>query len=274
MRRVFLLVQVLIFFISIQAYCNFTERDSIKRSDFDDFINGFNDIKFPFDLRRDLSINSYIRSNLVDKFIDPEYSKKDSLDLIEAGDYDNFYKTYYFPVSKSIRPNYIMIIHCQLVGGVGIRGDYTIALYNKEGGLLDTIIFDAYDICGYELENVIIFKDSIISERDKLKRIFSIKNRRFEEVTKEINSHIKGNYPQASLRFLSIDALKKLTYHDLKIMRNEIFARYGYIFKEGGEMDKYFKSQDWYSPQHKNVNNFLTEIEKANLKLIREVEAE
>ena len=56
-------------------------------------------------------------------------------------------------------------------------------------------------------------------------------------------------------------------------MRNEIFARYGYIFKEGGEMEKYFKSQDWYTPEHKNVNDFLTEIEKENLKLIREVEA-
>jgi hypothetical protein len=57
-------------------------------------------------------------------------------------------------------------------------------------------------------------------------------------------------------------------------MRNEIFARYGYKFKSGGEMDKYFKSQDWYSGQHDNVNDFLTELEKENIKLIRQIENE
>ncbi|PLX15138.1 MAG: hypothetical protein C0599_17345 [Salinivirgaceae bacterium] len=93
----------------------------------------------------------------------------------------------------------------------------------------------------------------------------------FEEY---INKAAVGKYPQGSMRILIVGELQLLSKHDLKIMRNEIFARYGYIFKEGGEMDKYFKSQDWYTPEHKNVNDFLTEIEKANMKLIREVEAE
>ena len=57
-------------------------------------------------------------------------------------------------------------------------------------------------------------------------------------------------------------------------MRNEIFARYHYKFRPGGAMDTYFKQQDWYSGQHDNVNDFLTELEKANIKLIRQIEKE
>lgn len=52
-------------------------------------------------------------------------------------------------------------------------------------------------------------------------------------------------------------------------MRTELFARYGYKFKEGGKMDEYFKKQKWYRPQHSNVNDFLTELEMRNLELIR-----
>ena len=55
-------------------------------------------------------------------------------------------------------------------------------------------------------------------------------------------------------------------------MRNEIFARYGYIFNSGGEMEAYFKKQDWYSAHHSDVNNFLTELEKENIKQIKSIE--
>ena len=89
-----------------------------------------------------------------------------------------------------------------------------------------------------------------------------------------INDYFNGKYPQASKRILSIDELKKLTKLNLKIMRNEIFARYGYKFKPGGEMEKYFKSQTWYSGQHDNVNGFLTNLEKENIKLIQQIEKE
>jgi hypothetical protein len=89
-----------------------------------------------------------------------------------------------------------------------------------------------------------------------------------------IDDYFSGKFTQASKRVLSRDELKKMPKSDLKIMRNEIFARYGYKFKSGGEMDKYFKSQDWYSGQHDNVNDFLTELEKENIKLIRQIENE
>jgi len=82
-----------------------------------------------------------------------------------------------------------------------------------------------------------------------------------------------GRFPQASMRLLSTDELQKMSKKDLKIMRNEIFARYGYMFKTGGEMDLYFQQQDWYKKQHDSVNQFFTDLEKENIILIREVES-
>lgn len=89
-----------------------------------------------------------------------------------------------------------------------------------------------------------------------------------------ITEYYSGKFTQSSLRLLSKDELIKISKSDLKIMRNEIFARYGYKFKTGGEMDLYFKSQNWYSGQHDNVNDFLTDLEKANTKLILQIENE
>ena len=87
-----------------------------------------------------------------------------------------------------------------------------------------------------------------------------------------IKDYYSGKFTQASTRLLTTNDLKNLSKSDLKIMRNEIFARYGYKFKDGGEMYNYFSKQDWYSPQHSIVTSFLTKIEKANIKLIKTFE--
>ncbi|BDD04550.1 YARHG domain-containing protein [Aureibacter tunicatorum] len=83
--------------------------------------------------------------------------------------------------------------------------------------------------------------------------------------------YCNGKFPQASLTLLSDSDLEKLTLHELKVMRNEIFARYSYKFKLGGEMDKYFKSQDWYLPYSDSAN--LTELEIRNIALIKKAES-
>lgn len=61
-----------------------------------------------------------------------------------------------------------------------------------------------------------------------------------------------------------------LTIEDLDIMRNEIFAEYGYKFKLE-KWDKYFRSKGWYYPRFDNVDDKLTDIEKANLEVIKRV---
>ena len=87
-----------------------------------------------------------------------------------------------------------------------------------------------------------------------------------------IRNGLDGKYTDVSNYFLQENDLESYSNDDLKIMRNEIFARNGYIFKEGGEMNNYFMNVDWYKPKLKNVYANLTQVEKYNIKFIKKVE--
>ncbi len=58
-----------------------------------------------------------------------------------------------------------------------------------------------------------------------------------------------------------------ISSEELDIMRNEIFAEYGFIFKTD-KWKQYFEAMPWYKPQYENVDSFLTEIDKHNIKFI------
>jgi len=77
------------------------------------------------------------------------------------------------------------------------------------------------------------------------------------------------------VRYAGGDIHSNSSYHKhLQIMRNEIFARYGYKFAVGGEMAKHFGEQAWYKPQFDDVTSKLTEIELINIALIQLLEKE
>jgi hypothetical protein len=78
-------------------------------------------------------------------------------------------------------------------------------------------------------------------------------------------------YPEASSRYLTSQDLAGKSVWDLKVMRNEIFARYGYRFKSE-DMREYFNQQEWYKPEYNDVTSRLTEIEIANIKMIKQYE--
>ena len=77
-----------------------------------------------------------------------------------------------------------------------------------------------------------------------------------------------GLYGIASERLLTENDLAGLSKADLKIMRNEIFARYGYTFKTS-DMREYFEKQSWYSAEYSDVSSMLTDIEKTNISFIK-----
>ncbi|HEY0653047.1 MAG TPA: YARHG domain-containing protein [Chryseosolibacter sp.] len=60
---------------------------------------------------------------------------------------------------------------------------------------------------------------------------------------------------------------RELSSADLDLMRNEIFAEYGYKFTSE-KWKKYFSSKSWYKPEHDNVDNKLTDIDRHNIELI------
>jgi hypothetical protein len=67
--------------------------------------------------------------------------------------------------------------------------------------------------------------------------------------------------------------LKELELYDLKLLRGRVFGRHGRIFKDR-DIQTYLKEQDWYKPDPNFNNAALNERERANLDLIRELEAE
>jgi hypothetical protein len=58
---------------------------------------------------------------------------------------------------------------------------------------------------------------------------------------------------------------------DLRVLRNEIYARHGRIFKDP-DLQKYFLAQTWYKPNPDFKDDQLNEIEAANLAKIKEAE--
>ena len=69
------------------------------------------------------------------------------------------------------------------------------------------------------------------------------------------------------------ESARKLDSSELRIKRNEIFAQYGYKFKSE-ELSSYFSSKKWYEAKHSNVDSFLTQLDKDNIKMLLAEEAE
>ena len=65
-----------------------------------------------------------------------------------------------------------------------------------------------------------------------------------------------------------------MSSEELRIARNEIYARYGRMFKDQA-LQNYFNSKSWYTPSIRPEDfneHWLNEYEKANAKLIKSFE--
>ena len=67
------------------------------------------------------------------------------------------------------------------------------------------------------------------------------------------------------------ETLGALFAEDLRVLRNEVYARHGRIFKDP-ELQKYFVAQAWYKPNPDFKDDMLNAIEAKNLTKIREAE--
>ena len=70
---------------------------------------------------------------------------------------------------------------------------------------------------------------------------------------------------------LSREQLSEYSKDELRLLRNEIYARHGYIFK-AQDLKNHFSQQAWYKPERTDVNSMLSAIEKENIKLIESLE--
>lgn len=75
--------------------------------------------------------------------------------------------------------------------------------------------------------------------------------------------------PDSATRLVTENDAVGLTGYALRLARNEIFARHGYIFSSA-DLDEHFRKQPWYSAQSKSVQ--LSATEKANVEFLIKLE--
>lgn len=79
----------------------------------------------------------------------------------------------------------------------------------------------------------------------------------------------EGNFTDISLRIFTWADVKKYSKQQLAEMRNEVYARYNYAFKEDGKWYQHFNKKPSYRWNHfKDVTPFITTVEEENIKYI------
>lgn len=77
------------------------------------------------------------------------------------------------------------------------------------------------------------------------------------------------DYTILSSRRLTEEDLSGLSKEELRIARNEIYARHGYIFKSA-DLKEYFKSKSWYQEVFSSTTQFdMNEYELYNVDFIK-----
>lgn len=74
-------------------------------------------------------------------------------------------------------------------------------------------------------------------------------------------------------REMTYDDVEGKSAEELRLMRNYIFARRGYIF-ESEDLKEYFEQFSWYVPLYYDVTPRLSDIEKYNVNFIKEYETD
>lgn len=80
-----------------------------------------------------------------------------------------------------------------------------------------------------------------------------------------------GQYPKGSTKLLKEGDVENMRPAELRLMRNEIYARHGYSFILE-DMQKHFANVDWYMPVVLDVKDQLTPTEIKNAALIKRYE--
>lgn len=78
-------------------------------------------------------------------------------------------------------------------------------------------------------------------------------------------------FPESNSRILKAQELSGMTKVELRIARNEIYARYGWRF-ESEELADYFERKAWYAAGENVDDTILSDVERANIELIAEAE--
>ncbi|MEN1761725.1 S-layer homology domain-containing protein [Anoxynatronum sibiricum] len=95
----------------------------------------------------------------------------------------------------------------------------------------------------------------------------------FDAINNQAGPEIQSQYilPNSHQKLLGTADIESLTMEELRLARNEIFARHGYAFKSE-DLQQYFKQKEWYSINDSYREDLLSDIEKKNAEFILEYE--
>ena len=190
------------------------------------------------------------------------------------------------------RKNHIIGLSCNVQCAAGGICEYAkFRIFDYQGNVIDEIdrfefiISDCYDsserYCAYDSDSIIILVDvntELDCDTDTLLKLdVTIATYRIDTNGKisELNKHhidTKREYFITSIKLLTDSELINKTKHELATMRNEIFAAHGYIFKTE-KWSNFFNTKSWYNPRSNNVDEYLTIIERENIKKIKKHES-
>ncbi|PGL71471.1 YARHG domain-containing protein [Bacillus sp. AFS055030] len=121
-----------------------------------------------------------------------------------------------------------------------------------------------------EVETKKVVKKETKSEKTtetKSKEVAKETTKKETKVTEEEKQSTDYVLPDSNSRKLTSADLNKLARNELRLARNEIFARHGLVFKSS-DLTIYFSSKSWYKP-NPAYGGELNDIEKYNLNLIK-----
>ena len=207
------------------------------------------------------------------------YKPAVTVDLIyHHGDHDSeWHKTeiYYWYVTY----NNILI---DQEGKVVVDIDHYKKCYNpiNSGEYITSSGFGTYIYDGYaELDDV--YRVIVSQNLEKYNHEDNINDISDDELLsssgEESSDRLDEDYilPDSSTKYLKEKDLEGLSEQELKIARNEIYARHGRKFTDS-ELQEYFESKDWYEPSISaddfKDEDYLNKIELTNLDLIVEYE--
>ena len=149
-----------------------------------------------------------------------------------------------------------------------MKGDWV--AYHPEEVKISSRIFDLKKkLFAYDKENTI---EMTFFDTDKSKEFVYAT----DTVDGKIEEYIDTEYysttdklfeKNASSEELTAEFAANLTKADIFILRNSIFARHGFAFRDK-QLRMYFEQFEWYMPVFGDVKDELTEIEKKNIELL------
>lgn len=171
-----------------------------------------------------------------------------------------------------------------------------VSLYAHESG---QGIYTDFCNMGYEEVKHVYIKDMKLCEEevfaDYVEEYGYVNNVRMEELNYSITMYsitegpLLGNnysetdinnqfiFPDSASRYLTDSEIRSIPKEMLKVGRNEIFARHGYIFNSE-ELQNYFESTSWYYGtvlgSDFDMEAVFNEYEKKNVELIQQIENE